>query len=213
MIKILIVAAVCFPSLVFAQASKEDYAIYSQCLKNYQKEKDKKMYFVVKESADYIRKYDTVEIRNIIAELRGYLSGDLASATDVKFMYRSFADTLKKDTLWMPLLEQLDKKSKSEFVLENKFSKKLQTVMIRSEDADAFFIKVKDFRKSWAAFQYHYSKRAVMVEFSEIATDGKRAVFYFVSKCGGLCGNGFIVFCYKENNHWKFIPTFPRWVS
>ena len=48
MIKILIVAAVCFPSLVFAQASKEDYAIYSQCLKNYQKEKDKKMYFVVR---------------------------------------------------------------------------------------------------------------------------------------------------------------------
>lgn len=201
------------PSVVSAQATKEDYAIYSQYLENYQKEKGRKIHFVVRESTDYLRKYDTAEINNIVVELRGFLNGDPVSVSDVKFMYKSFADALKKDTLWMPLLASLDKKTKSEFILEKKFSKNLHTVIISNNDLDTYFKKIKDFRKSWADFQNYYSKRAVLVEFSDAITDGKRAVFYFVSKCGSLCGQGYIVFCYKKKGHWEFIPTFPRWQS
>jgi hypothetical protein len=51
-----ILLLILFPCLAFSQARKEYYAIYSQYLENYQREKGKKVHFVIKESSNYIRK-------------------------------------------------------------------------------------------------------------------------------------------------------------
>jgi len=210
--RLIVLLLILLPCLAFSQATKEHYDIYSQYLKNYQAQRGKRMHFVVRESTDYFRKYDTTGIREIINELRNYLKGDAVSRSDVAFQFQSFADTLKRDTTWMSLIAELDRKTKSELVLRNEFSKAIHTSIISNSTYENYF-KIKDFRKGWTDFHKHYPKSAVMVEFSAIVSDGRHAVFYFIAKCGGLCGAGYMVFGYKENNKWKFIVTQPLWQS
>ena len=215
MTRTFIIALFLLPYLVCAQATKEDYAIYSKYLKNYNIEKGRKMTFVVRESTDYARKYDTTGIKDIITNLRNYLSGDAAATPDVTFTYRSFADSLKKDTKWLSLVTALDQKMKKKFILKNDFSKSLHTSLLSNSDYAAWFSDHKQLEKAWAKFHDRYSKSAVMIEFSEIAlsANNQRGVFYFIKSCGSLCAAGYIVFCYKENNEWKFIYTLPLWQS
>jgi len=203
------------PGVAIAQATKEEYAIYSQYLKNYREESTRPMDFVIRESTDYGRKYDTTAIKDIISNLRNYLSGDAAAMSDVTFTYRSFADSLKKDTAWLSLLAALDQKMKKQFFLKNEFSKSLHTSLLTNSDYAALFSDRKELEKGWAKFRGRYSKSAVMIEFSEIAlsANNQRGVFYFIKSCGSLSAAGYIVFCYKENNEWKFIYTQSLWQS
>ncbi len=203
------------PGMVLAQATKEEYAIYSQYLKNYREETTRPMDFVIRESTDYARKYDKTAITDIISNLRNYLSGDAAATSDVTFTYRSFGDSLKKDTTWLSLVTALDQKMKKQFNLKNDFSKSLHTGFLSNSDYAAWFSNPKEHEKAWAKFHDRYSKSAVMIEFSAIAmaANNQRAVFYYIKSCGSLCAVGYIVFCYKENNEWKFIYTLPLWQS
>lgn len=201
------------PGIALAQATKEDYAIYSQYLKHYRAESAYKVNFIVRESTDYIRKYDSTGIKDIVTQLRNFLNGDPVSVSNVRFMYKAFADTLKKDTIWMPLITTLNQKMKSEFILKNKFSKSLHAGFISNNNYSTYFGNSKELEKGWAKFHQHYTKSAVLVEFSAIAGDNKRAVFYFIEQSGSIGAKGYIVFCYKENNKWKFIPTLPLWQS
>lgn len=215
MMRFFILLFVLLPCLASAQATKEEYAIYSQYLKNNREGTSRPMDFVIRESTDYVRKYDKTAIKDIISNLRNYLSGDAAATSDVTFTYRSFADSLKKDTAWLSLLTVLDQKMKNQYNLKNNFSRSLHTGFLSNSDYAAWFSDPKEREKGWAKFHQRYPKSAVMIEFSEIALSAnkQRGVFYFIKSCGSLCATGYIVFCYKENNEWKFIYTMSLWQS
>ena len=97
-------------------------------------------------------------------------------------------------------------------MLKNEFSDPRRTSIIGNAEYKTYF-EQKEFKKRWPAFYAHFPKTAMLVEFSAIATDGRRAVFYFIASGGALGGEGYIVFCYKIADKWKFIPTLPLWRS
>jgi hypothetical protein len=201
-----------FPCLLFAQATKEDYTIYSQYLKNYSLEKGHKMKFVVRESTDYDRKYDTAGIKDIVINLRKYLKGDVAAGADAN-LFPPLADTLKKDTTWLSLIITLSEKIKDEFILKNTFSKSLHTDILTNSDYSTIFNNPKDLEKEWVEFHQRYSKSAVIVEFSAITHNKNRAVFYFIKSGGSLGAAGYLIFGYKKGKRWKFILVQPLWES
>jgi len=128
-------------------------------------------------------------------------------------MYRSFADSLKKDTSWLSLVMALDQKIKKGYVLKNNFAKSLRTVILTNSDYNTMFNNPKDLKKEWAQFHQRYSNSAVMLAFSAVVHDKRRAVFYFIKSCGSLCAEGYLIFGYKEGKTWKFIPVQPLWES
>jgi hypothetical protein len=201
--------------LAYGQTTKEDYTIYSQYLKAFQTIKAvKKINFVVRESAEcYSRGHDTSEINDYAKKLRAALKGDKAALQDVYFMFRSVIETFHKDTLWIPVIAELGRKMKRGYKIQNKFSPDLQTSVIDDHSYKKYFGNIKHIDKSWNRFHKQYPMPSALTELSEIAGDGQRAVFYFSWRCGGLCGDGDLVFLYKENNEWKYLGVATLWYN
>jgi hypothetical protein len=202
-----------FPCLVFAQATKEDYAMYSQYLDLNQKDKSAQFNFIVRQSTDYIIKYDKTSINEMVNEFRGFTKEDKESIADLEALYRLFIPVLKTDTLWIPLIAELNQKMQYKFVVKNEFSPGLQTTVIRDHAYKKYFGKHKNIKKGWERFHGHYGKISLLIDLSAIANDGKHAVFYFARRCGGLCGAGQLVLFYKENSEWKYLMTLNIWQS
>jgi hypothetical protein len=211
--KALIITLTLFPFFALAQTKQDNYDIYSKYLKIYQNEKKTEFNFVIRESTDYVTKYKSKDIEEIGDELRGYLIGDKVSMSSVQFLYRQFIPTLKADTLWMPLIFQLDQEMKKEYVLKNMFSNDLRATVITNKEYDKYFRNSRNLTKEWKTFHRKFPNRAVIAQFSQIAYDNKRAVFYFSSQCGGLCGVGQLVLFYKDNAEWKYLCTLLIWQS
>lgn len=76
----------------------------------------------------------------------------------------------------------------------------------------AFFPSL-DIDEGWATFHEDYPGYSLLVNLSEIVSDGKRAIFYMSHRCGGLCGAGYMVLFYKDTSGWRFTCTLPIWMS
>jgi hypothetical protein len=204
------------PGVALAQVTTEDYAIYSQYLKIVQDSyKTEKVCFVVNETTAYSLKYFPPEINDWVEELRGYLKNK-ASMFYAEFTFKDFTKTIISDTLWVSMLADLDKKMRQPFKIENHFSPDLEIVVIDTNIYNKYFSHFKTVRRidrNWTRFHKKYGTPAVLIEISPIATDGQRAVFYFSTRCNGLCGEGDILFFGKENNEWKFLKSAPLWYN
>lgn len=208
-----IISLMMYPCLLLAQTKQDDYNIYSKYLKVYQNEKKAKLNFVVKESTDYGIKYNPTEIKDIADDLRGYLNGDKVSASNVLLLYREFAKTIKTNTLWIPLILQLHQQMQNEYILKNVFSNNLRVTVIGNHEYENYFKSYKHLTEGWELFHHKFSNKAILIQLSQIASDGKRAVFYFSSQCGGLCGTGRLILFYKQNDEWEYFDTLSIWQS
>jgi len=211
---IIIIVLLAFPLLVFGQKNPEDYTIYSKYLKIYQDNKKAKLSYVIRVSTDYGKKSYGSDIGDILQEIRGYLKGDKSDGSAF-FRFEAFKDTLKSDTLWLPLMTRLQERMKHEYRIQNQFSNNLQITMLTYNHYIEYFDKTnsRDIDNGWASFHEDYPDKPLLINLSEIVNDGKRAVFYFSSQCGGLCGVGQLVLFYKDKSEWRFVLVIPMWES
>jgi hypothetical protein len=205
---ILIAIVMILPYTVFCQIKGDDYKIYSRYLTELQHEKKEKVTYVIRDSTCYS---DESNISDFLKGFRGFLKGEKGSE-GVFLGFNYFRDTLKKDTLWLPLIEQLTQKLNREGV-ENKFSKKLRVSILNSQDYSAYFGERNYIDQGWTLFQKDHPGRSYLTEFSKIMSDGKRAVFYFSTSFGSLGGSGCLVLFYKDGVDWEFVGTIPLWLS
>ena len=70
----------------------------------------------------YSLKYYPPEINDIVKELKGYINHDGTPLYLIDITFKKFTATLLKDTSWISLLSELDKKMNRSFKIENKFS-------------------------------------------------------------------------------------------
>lgn len=64
----------------------------------------------------------------------------------------------------------------------------------------------------WKSSSYRYVASMYFSDIKMNKTQDK-AIFYVIISCGELCGSGRIVFCVKEEGHWKVIERDTLWVS
>jgi len=217
MMRSIIIVLILFPTLAFSQPTKEDYGIYSQYLKVFQASKKvEKIYFVINEMTVNSQNNYLIDINSVVNDLRGNIKGDINGRSGVYSTFKDFAITLTKDTLWIPLIAELNQKMKRSFKIENNFSSDLQTIVISDTTAQKYFRHSKtskQIERSWARIHKQYPMSSALIELSQIVSDGKRAVFYFSWRCGGSCGDGDLVFFRKENNEWKYLYSAALWYN
>jgi len=203
------------PCFVFSQKADESYAIYSQYLKRYQTKKGVKVRLVIKESLDYSSKYDEASLLSVVKDIKDYSDGKQSALLSFGLLPDGYAETLKKDTLWIPLIAELDKKLSDNSNIKNEFAPELETVVIGKREYNKYHNteinkSYKSIQQGWDTFHHKYGK-AALIGLSEIVSDGKRAVFYFTSNYGGLGGEGGLVLFYKENSKWRFLMYLRIW--
>ncbi|HEY2582722.1 MAG TPA: hypothetical protein VGI43_12990 [Mucilaginibacter sp.] len=208
MMKSMFLSFLLLPCILKAQDDKESYAIYSQYLRQFRNEKSRAD-FVIRTSTDNIRKYHSDDVSEMVTGLRGYVKGDFS----FEFFFRPKVNDLRKDTLWIPLIDELSKKIKNEFIIKNEFAPDLQCILISDGIYRKYFGNNKYIDKNWNRFHVQYPIPAFLIDLSEIVGDGKRAVFYFGSHCGGLCGSGSLILFYKDGSEWRFLTTISLWNS
>ena len=206
---LLITIFLALPCFVFAQVKEDDYAIYSNYLKTLQKDTSGKITYVIRVSGDYEGKKGQSYISDIVSDLRDYLKGTKSyGLAFVKF--RLFRDTIKKDTLWVPIMAQLSQEMKKRYYIKNSFSKDLQVDLL-TYPLYAGFFEQKDAQDVWPAFHEYYPGDSRLIELSQVVSDGKRAAFFFSEGCGGLCGGASLILYYKDSSGWRFAGEFPLW--
>ena len=196
--------------VVKAQNGTAVYGIYTQYLKQFKLDRKSEANFVITKSTYYGRKYDPY-VKEVAGDLRACLNGDKSAVSTAVFSYGSFINILKTDTSWIALIDELAKKMKQKFVIKNKFPVDLGVTVINGHTYKRYFGDNKNILKNWINFHDKYPKPAYLIDFSDIVSDSKHAVFYFAYRCGGLCGSGCLVLLYKEGADWKFLRTLHIW--
>jgi len=206
---ILIAIVFVIPCLCFGQKKTDDYTIYSEYLKAFQHQREGKYNFVVRVTPDYGPSKDGSDLSALLQDFRDYLKG--GKLTGSYFLKcPQLVDTLKKDTLWLSLIAQLNGSLKKTHTIRNAFAKDIHVSMFTySQYAEYFENKTID--EGWASFHEDYPGHSILTDISEIASDGKRAVFYFSWRCGGLCGDGSLVIFYKDASGWRYVCTVTLW--
>lgn len=121
-------------------------------------------------------------------------------------------DTLKKDTAWLVLIDQLNKSFKKQHTVRNAFPRDIHVSMFTySQYAEYFQNKGMD--EGWANFREDYSGHSILTTVSNIVSDGKHALFYFSWRCGSLCGDGSLVMFYKDVSGWEYLCSIRLWQS
>lgn len=207
MIRIFIISLFLLPCLVSAQATKEDYAIYSQYLQHVKTYLKGQADFVVRESTDYGRK-DEADFTNVVTNLREFVKGDYSSLFD--YHCDTIVPILQKDTAWIGLVSLLNQKIKTRYVLKNEFATGLKLSVISNHDYVGYFGNGKHLGANWRRFHKKYPIPAYLIDLSEIVKDNNHAVFYFSRRWDGI-GNGWLVLFYKDGSEWKFLQALHIW--
>lgn len=145
----------------------------------------------------------------MLNEFRDYLKGDKLAESSF-FKFESFKDTLKKDTLWLPLIARLNQRLHKEHIIKNIFSKDMHVSMFTYNQYAEYF-EEKSINDSWIEFHEDFPGHSILTDLSEIVSDDKRAVFYFSWRCGGSCGDGSLILFYKAKSGWKYVCSIPMW--
>ncbi|MBC8110477.1 MAG: hypothetical protein H7Y04_05400 [Verrucomicrobia bacterium] len=180
-------------------------------MKAYRKEQGEKVTkLVVRKSTDFNIKYGEGEINQVTEILRDFVKGDIVAVNMANFQYGNLVDTVKKDTLWLSLIDTLNKKMQHRHRLKNEFTTDIQLSFI---NRTRHFRNNKTVNKNWVRFYRKYPTAYALVEFSEVANDGERAIFYFAARRGGLWGRGDLILFHKIGFGWKFLGYLKIWVS
>ena len=161
-------------------------------------------------SSDYGKTDGYYDIEGMITTFRSYVHGEKDAMMDMG--YWAFRDTLKIDTLWIPLIERLRQNIRKKFIIKNKFSEDLNVSLMPYNHYAECFVD-KEIREGWDSFHEDYPGYSYLTELSVIVNDDKRAVFYFSTRCGGLCGTGQLVLFYKDVSGRRYVGVLPIWLS
>lgn len=209
--KLLVFILLLSPAFVLSQSLDEKYAIYSSYLrsvdKKYEENRKVNCTFVVRISS----KDELIDNRESIAEIaktwRGYLNGDKGSASDLLFEFRSSMGIIN-DTLFLPLIEKLrDGLSKSQ-PLKSRFASDLHVFMLTYSEYSRY---IDGHNFDWEVFHQTYSRYSELVDFSNVFSDGKRALFYCSRRYNPLGGVGELVFYYRDQNGWHLSGIVNLW--
>lgn len=110
-------------------------------------------------------------------------------------------------------MARLNQTMNKKYTLKNKFSRDLPLSILADFQYDEYFKKNNKVEEGWNSFHDDYPGKSFLIEFSQIIKDTKHAVFYFSSRCGGLCGHGCLVLYVNDASGWKYIGTLPIWDS
>lgn len=208
---ILIATILLISNFCFGQKKSFDYGIYSEYFRVFQSEHGGKCNFIVRVQPKYGPTGDEPDIWSVLDELRDYSKN--GRVTGSFFLYcQKLADTLKRDTLWLPLIDKLNKSIKRPHTIRNNFEKDIQVSMFTySQYAECF--ENRSIEDGWGNFHEDYPGNSILTNISEIVNDDKRAVFYFSRRCGGLCGDGSLVLFYKDFTGWRYLCSIILWQS
>jgi hypothetical protein len=213
-IRLTLYLLILLPSVSFAQAPDNSYGMYSTFLDSLRFHKGEKTVFVVRKTIDFGRIYYQSDLPDMVASYRACLKSDPDKDCHyLDFAYKGMRPIITKDTLWLGLIERLSKKMKRSFPIKNKFSPELKVRIIGKHDYLKYFGKKKERYTDWDKFYQDYTSNAVLVDLSEVVSDGQRAVFYFGERCGGLCGAGGLILFYNDNGTWKYLREIGMWIS
>lgn len=210
--KILVTITLLLPFCAFSQAKTDEYAIYSSYFRVFN-ERGGRHTFAVKISSDYSNYEDVAYIQDVLDDFRDYIK-------DKKFGFvfaqRDFLiDTLKTDTLWLPLISKLISNVHKTHVIKDYFSKDLKVFLLPYTEYYKYYgaTNRRDIDEEWALFHENYPDNAVLVDLSQVVSDGKRAVFYFGWRCGGLCGDGSLVMLQNDGSGWHVVTSIIMWYN
>jgi hypothetical protein len=212
--KILLALALLFPLIGFSQSKADEYAIYSNYLRAFDKERGGRHTFAIKIASDYNNYRDASYITDVLDDFRDYVKNKKAGF--VFSARRDFLmDTLKKETLWLPLISKLIRQMHKPYVIKNYFSKDLRVFLLPYTEYYKYYGATNGIGidEEWAAFHENYPDHAVLADLSEVVSDGKRAVFYFGWRCGGLCGDGSLVMLYNDGSGWRVVTSITMWYN
>ena len=163
--------------------------------------------FVVRISS----KDELIDNRESIAEIaktwRGYLNGDKGSASDLLFEFRSSMGIIN-DTLFLPLIEKLRDDLSNTHPLKSRFTSDLHVFMLTYSEYSRY---LDGHNFDWALFHQTYSSYSELVDFSNVFSDGKRALFYCARQYNALGGVGELIFYYKDQNGWHLSGVVNLW--
>jgi len=205
----LIAIIILIPCLCFGQKNTSDYDIYSEYFRVFQKQHGGEYNFVIKVKPGYNPTEEDTGISSFLYDVRGDIKEGKIPGSFV-LNCPQLIDTLKKDTSWLLLIDQLNKGLKKQHTIRNAFSKDIRVSMFTYGQYAEYF-ENKEINEGWANFHDDYPGHSVLTTVSDIASDGRRAVFYFSWRCGGLCGDGSLVMFYKDASGWKYLCSITLW--
>ncbi len=122
-----------------------------------------------------------------------------------------FTDDNKVSVQYNEAFTNHNEKNKKRQKLTNDFNSTVKTVIISIKDKEKLlhgnYRRVKAYTK--------YANAYTFIEFSRVGfnEEHNKAVLYFGTTCGPLCGGGNRVFLEKVNGKWVIIKTEGLWVS
>jgi hypothetical protein len=205
------------PCFLKAQERKEDYTIYSRFLKIYQEKKTTKFCFVAEDSLGWEGTHFSDFINEFRENLEYYLQDDDSTPASKRYLddvSKELNAAHRIDTAWIPLIDKLCQTLDVGFILKNKFQHDLQIHVIHY-DAEKYFIKNENSKPKYAYFKksFHSKLPLLLIRFSQIVSDGSRAIFYFSTRCNceSIEHEGQLVLFYRKNSKWKFLGTIGLW--
>lgn len=208
---ILILIVVLIPSLCFGQKKIDNYAIYSEYLRVFQQRHGGEYNFVVKVKPVYNSFEDEPGISFFLNDFREDTKANHVSGTFALYCPQ-LMDTLKKDTSWIHLIDQLSKSVKKSHTIRNAFAKDINVSMFTYNQYAKYF-EDKNIKDGWNSFLEDYPGHSVLTTISDIVSDDRHAVFYFSWRCGGLCGDGSLVMFSRDASGWKYLCSIILWQS
>jgi len=199
------------PSFCLGQQKSDDYNIYSEYFRVFQKQHGGEYNFVIKVKPGYNPTKEDTGISSFLYDVRGDIKEGKIPGSFV-LNCPQLIDTLKKDTSWLLLIDQLNESFKKQHTIRNTFAKDIHVSMFTYSQYAEYF-ENKDMDEGWASFREDYPVHSILTTVSDIISDGKRAVFYFSWRCGGLCGDGSLVMFYKDARGWKYLCSVRLWQS
>jgi hypothetical protein len=122
-----------------------------------------------------------------------------------------------------PFLEQINPKTKADFLEKNKDPVTLEKKL--PPDFHYTFISIKDLKEkfdykfpgdmNWAAFRETYPEADNLYTLSRVgfSGDGRQALVFVTNWCGVVCGEGNYFLLQKENDNWKVVNKVMTWIS
>lgn len=121
-------------------------------------------------------------------------------------------DRIKADE-FRPLFENLIEKNRDSKPLDRKFNVNKKYVLLNARNFSSIF-KKEDI-DGWSDFYKKYPDSSGYITFSRVGfnSDRTKAVIYWETSAGMLCGYGGYILLFKQNGAWKEITAFGCWIS
>lgn len=200
------------PCLCFGQKKTADYDIYSEYFRTFQHQRGGEYNFVVRVKPEYGSAEEAPDLSSLLRDFRDYSKGSQSIDGSYFLKCPQLPDTIKGDTLWFRLIDQLNQSFKRPGTIRNAFAKDIRVFMFSYSQYVEYF-ENKSIGDAWANFYEDYPGHSILTSISDVACDGKRAVFYFSWRYGGLCGDGSLVMFYKDTSGWRYVCSLILWQS